>query len=87
MLNGMGGGAKFMSRGQPQMRKMESADEFLRNDMEEGKTSMIGDFSIRSPNIQKKRIDFGHGTTHSLDSLYIWTYTQSNQIAQKGLTF
>ena len=42
---------------------MESSDDFARSDMEEGKTSQIGDFTIRSPNIQKKRMDFGHGAT------------------------
>lgn len=38
--------------------------------MEEGKTSSVSDFIIRSPNIQKKRMDFGQG----LSPEYTWFY-------------
>ena len=75
MLNGVSGGAKFARGPNQNIRKIESSDDFLKADMEEGKTSAIGDFAIKSPNIQKKRIDFGHGTTQSLESHPIWTYT------------
>ena len=38
---------------------MDSFDEIARQDIEEGKTSSVSDFIIRSPNIQKKKMNFG----------------------------
>ena len=43
--------------------------------MEEGKTSSLSDFLIKSPNIQKKRMDFGHGNSNE----YLWVYSKSNK--------
>lgn len=63
MLNGVSGGAKLARGPNQHIRKIESSDDFLKADIEEGKTSAIVDFAIKSPNIQKKRIDFGHGPT------------------------
>ncbi len=79
MINEVSGGARNKRPQQQNVRKIESSDDFLKADMEEGKTSAIGDFAIKSPNIQKKRIDFGQGNPHSLDSQHIWTYSQANQ--------
>ena len=44
-----------------EVKKMDSFEDIARQDLEEGKTSSVSDFIIRSPNIQKKKMDFGQG--------------------------
>ena len=62
-----------------QVVKVESSEDIGRQELEEGKTSSLSDFHIRSPNIKKKRMDFGHGTQNE----YLWIYTKSNQEASE----
>lgn len=42
--------------------KVDSSEEFLRQELEEGRASYMGDFNIRSPHIQKKQMEFGSST-------------------------
>ena len=46
-------------RKEEELKNVDSFDDFARQDLEEGKTSSVSDFIIRSPNIQKKKMDFG----------------------------
>jgi hypothetical protein len=50
---------------------MESSEDIGKHEFEEGKTSSVSDFIIKSPNIMKKRMDFGHGSQIE----YTWLYT------------
>lgn len=70
MLNGgkLGTNVKKPLKG----TKMESSEDLGRQEIEEGKSSHLSEFSIRSPHIQKKRMDFGHGTHNE----YVWIYTK-----------
>ena len=56
--------------------KKESSEDFGKQELEEGKTGSVSDFLTKSPNIQKKRMDFGHGNQHE----YTWFY---NNIANE----
>ena len=56
---------------QKTVNKVESSEDIGRQELEEGKTSSVSDFIIRSPNIQKKKTDFGRGQANE----YVWTYT------------
>ena len=55
------------------MFKKESSEDIGKQELEEGKTSLVSDFLTKSPNIQKKRTDFGHGTLHE----YTWFYNNN----------
>lgn len=39
--------------------------------VEEGKSSMVGDFLAKSPNMSKKKMDFGHRNHNE----YMWRYS------------
>lgn len=56
MLNG----EKYSARSLQQF-KIESGDDIDRQELEEDKANTLKDFNMRSPHIQKKRMDFGHG--------------------------
>jgi hypothetical protein len=43
------------------MRKLESCEDIGKAEVEEGRTSNVSDFIIKSPNINKKPMDFGSG--------------------------
>ena len=40
----------------------------MRQEIDEGRASNMTEFNIRSPNIHKKRMDFGYSTA----SEYVW---------------
>lgn len=58
----------------PELKK-ESSEDIGRQELEEGKTSSVSDFLIKSPNIQKKRMDFGHGNQYE----HSWFYNNKSE--------
>jgi hypothetical protein len=66
---------KTKAAGKGKIMKGESSEDIGRQEIEEGKSSVVGDFLSKSPNIQKKAMDFGHGTSNE----YMWLYTSKAQ--------
>ena len=46
---------------QNKLVKQESSEDIGKQEYEEGKTGSVSDFITKSPNIMKKKLDFGHG--------------------------
>ena len=61
---------------------MESSEDLEKNEYEEGKSVSLGEMSLRSPHIYKKKMDFGHTNQNE----YMWTYTLKNHERQSGIT-